>query len=996
MRSCRPGIPHGRVAARAIAATIVALVAVLCARDAGAQLDFQSLETRNMRVVYYDSSHAYIIPHLSRCFENSIGFYNRFVGYTPYEHVTILLQDFDDYGYAGTSTIPNNYLTLGIEPFEYVYETCPTNERFNWVMSHELWHVVASEKASHTDRVFRGIFQGKVLADAENPESMIYSYLCSPRRFAPRWYHEGSAVFIETWLAGGIGRALGGYDEMTFRAMVRDSAFFYDLIGLESEGTTSDFQIGQNSYLYGTRFMSYLALHFGPEKVVEWVNRDDGSKAYYASEFKKVFGFPIDDEWQKWIAFEHQFQKENLARIREFPVTRERVACERALGSVSRGFVDPETGKLLVAVNYPGAFAHVAAIDLTSGKIEKVHDVQTPALYYVTSLAFDEKNRTLFYTTNNGKHWRDLNVVDLRTKETRRLITNCRIGDLAFCRADSMLWGVQHHNGFSTIVRVAPPYDEWSSILPVMDFKYGTDVFDLDVSPDGKVLSASMLEINGSVKLVRFEVPELLRGQAGYSVLYEFTNTAPANFVFSQDGAHLYGTSYQTGVSNVFKWSFADQSMKCVTNTEIGFFRPIPMGDSLVVFSYTSDGFRPAVIADTTLEDVNAVRYLGQAVVDRWPVVKEWKLGSPREVNLDSVTTYQGPYHKFGSMTTASLYPIVEAYKAYTSIGVRWNFMDPLGMHGGDIKLGVTPTSSLPDEELVHAALEYRHYPWSLRGAYNKADFYDFFGPTKTSRKGYGVGLQRSDFIISDKPRFLEYTIDVAYYGGLERLPYNQNVLATFDSYAAATASLDYKRTQSSIGSVDSEKGIRWSLGLEGNLVNEDFYTKGTVELDLGFLTPIDHSSIWLRTAGGYSRGDRNDSFASFYFGGFGNNYVDHKEVKRYRDYDRFPGVEIDEIAGTNFAKAMVEWTLPPVRFRRVGFQQLYCTYARTALFASGIVTNLDEAAFRREVGNFGAQIDFRLVIFSALESTLSFGYAVADEENHRMDDEFMISLKIM
>jgi hypothetical protein len=990
-----PTISGNRFRSAAIVTAAAALVAAMpCAGRA--QLDFQCLETSDMRVIYYDPEHAYIMPHLARCFANSMAFYYDFVGYTPYEHVTILLQDFDDYGYAGTSTIPNNYLTLGIEPFEYVYETCPTNERFNWVMSHELWHVVASEQASHTDRVFRGIFQGKVLADSDDPESMIYSYLCSPRRFAPRWYHEGSAVFIETWLAGGIGRALGGYDEMVFRAMVEDDAYFYDLVGLESEGTTSDFQIGQNSYLYGTRFMSYLAFTYGPEKIVEWVDRDDGSEAYYASEFKRVFGAKIDDVWKQWIAFEHEFQRQNLARIREYPVTPERVACERALGSVSRGYVDKETGKLLVAVNYPGTFAHVAAIDLKSGALEKIHDVQTPALYYVTSLAFDEAGRTLFYTTNNGKHWRDLNAIDLRTKESRRLVTNCRVGDLAFCRADSLLWGVQHHNGFSTIVCIAPPYNAWNKILPVMEFKYGTDVFDLDVSPDGSKLTGSMLEINGAVKLVSFSTDDLLRGRAGYSVLHEFTNTAPANFVFSEDGAYLYGTSYQTGVSNVFRWSFADETMECVTNAAIGYFRPIPMGDSLVVFSYTSEGFRPAVIADTTLEDVNAIRYLGQEVVERWPVVKEWKLGSPAEVDLDSLVVYQGPYHKFGSMTTASLYPIVEAYKSYTSIGVRWNFMDPLGLHGGDVKLGVTPTSSLPDNELVHAALKYRHYPWTLKAVYNKADFYDFFGPTKTSRKGYGVMLERSDYLISDKPRFLEYAVDVAYYGGLERLPYNQNVLATFDSYAAATASLDYKRTQSSIGSADTEKGIHWNLGLEANLVNEDFYTKGTAALDYGFLTPIEHSSIWFRTAGGYSRGNRDDSFASFYFGGFGNNYVDDKEVKRYRDLERFPGVAIDEIAGTNFAKGTVEWTLPPVRFRHVGIPQLFCTYARTAVFASGIVTNWDDTAFRQEVGNVGGQIDFRLVIFSALESTLSLGYAAAKEESHRMDTEFMISLKIL
>ena len=178
--------------------------------------------------------------------------------------------------------------------------------------------------------------------------------------------------------------------------------------------------------------------------------------------------------------------------------------------------------------------------------------------------------------------------------------------------------------------------------------------------------------------------------------------------------------------------------------------------------------------------------------------------------------------------------------------------------------------------------------------------------------------------------------------------------------------------------------------------MNEDFYGKGTAELDVGVLTPIDHSSIWLRGAGGYSRGNRDDSFASFYFGGFGNNYVDHQDVKRYRDYDRYPGVEIDEIAGINFTRLMVEWTLPPVKFRRVGLPQLYCTYARAALFTTGLVTNLDDDAFRREAINWGGQVDFRLVIFSALESTLSIGGAAAKAEGRDTETEFMISLKIM
>src|SRR5436309_1639077 len=81
----------------------------------------------------------------------------------------------------------------------------------------------------------------------------------APRLSAPRRLHEGIAVFCLTWMAGGSWRSQGAYDEMLFRSMVRDSSHFWDPLGLESEGIRVDFQVGVNSYLYGTRFMDYLA-----------------------------------------------------------------------------------------------------------------------------------------------------------------------------------------------------------------------------------------------------------------------------------------------------------------------------------------------------------------------------------------------------------------------------------------------------------------------------------------------------------------------------------------------------------------------------------------------------------------------------------------------------------------------------------------------------------------------------------------------------------------
>ena len=40
-----------------------------------------------------------------------------------------------------------------------------------------------------------------------------------------------------------------------------------------------DFQVGVNDYLYGSRFISYLALTYGPERMVDWLRREFPARA---------------------------------------------------------------------------------------------------------------------------------------------------------------------------------------------------------------------------------------------------------------------------------------------------------------------------------------------------------------------------------------------------------------------------------------------------------------------------------------------------------------------------------------------------------------------------------------------------------------------------------------------------------------------------------------------------------------------------------------------
>jgi hypothetical protein len=165
---------------------------------------------------------------------------------------------------------------------------------------------------------------------------------------------------------------------------------------------------------------------------------------------------------------------------------------------------------------------------------------------------------------------------------------------------------------------------------------------------------------------------------------------------------------------------------------------------------------------------------------------------------------------------------------------------------------------------------------------------------------------------------------------------------------------------------------------------------------DYGFELPLPHSSLWLRTAAGASSGNRDNPVANFYFGAFGNNYVDAGSVKRYREYASMPGFGIDEISGQSFIRELVEWNLPPVVFESVGTPGLYLNWLRPAVFAAGLWTDPTRSGRRKDYQSVGVQADLRFSVLHWYEMTLSVGYAVGFQGARRSGDELMISLKII
>ena len=250
-------------------------------------------------------------------------------------------------------------------------------------------------------------------------------------------------MFVETWMAGGLGRAQGAYDEMVFRSMVRDGSRFYDPLGLVSEGVKIDFQIEVNSYLYGTRFLSYLAYERSPEQVIEWARRGEGTKAYYASQFRKVFGRSLDDAWQRLDLVGARLPAEEPRLGAPVPAHAvSRTSRPRALGSVSRAYFDAQKQALYAGLNYPGIVSHLGAISLADGPVRKLADVKGPRST-PSPRSPGTPARARSSTPPTTTQLRDLLSLSPDTGKPRLLLKDARIGDLVYSAAEQALWGVR-------------------------------------------------------------------------------------------------------------------------------------------------------------------------------------------------------------------------------------------------------------------------------------------------------------------------------------------------------------------------------------------------------------------------------------------------------------------------------------------------------------------------------------------------------------------------
>ncbi len=964
------------------------LIIRITERDFG---DWYVKESDHFKIIYRDS-HSHLINHMLASAENSLKLLMKIFNYKPKEKIIINTYDVSDYGFGGTTTIPENYIRIEIEPLESGYEAIPYSERFQWLLSHELVHIVVNDKAGGFESSLRSVF-GKVLPERNQPLSVFYSLLTNHNRYTPRWFQEAIAVFVETWFSGGYGRLLGSFDEMYFRTLVNEKLNFPSDVEIENYTSHTSMFLENILYLYGTRFVGHLSDKYGVDKLIEWFSLEsDDFYPSLKSKFEKIYGSEFDDEWNKFIKDEIDFQNQNILTLKTAPQTQIKRISEESFGWITKPNFDSRNNTLIFGYHKPSNLAQITKFNLGTKLYEQLITLPTPSIIQVASITYDEAYRQMFYTTNNNQLFRDLLMYDFNSKKEKLLFENIRIGSLTISPEKHELWGVQHQSGKTVLIRSKYPYTEAQSLSA---FLVGDELQDLSINRKGDLLAATMHFSNGQQSITIADVREIDKGNP---IIFRpiSSNGTPENPSWSLDGNFLYWNAYVNGVANIYRYDISTEEIMPLTNTIQGLFRPVEISvDSLLAFEFTTDGFIPVVFKIKKTERLPAIQYFGQRLLDKSPELLKWNLKPAKEI-IDSINiTKEDSYNSLKSISPITFIPTISGFQSRIVLGFYSQFNDPLLFHDLSVEAGISPFKETTNDIKYHLRLKYSfHQKLILAAEHNATDFYDLFNKRKRGMLGSRFAVGYNYFWVYDNPLKIKHSTELSLYKDIKYINDNQTEVSIPD-YLILKSELDIKDIRKTIGSIEWESGdwIRLSvLGYTSDPDNPKYSGQIMGEWDKYFLMFFNHNVLQFKIAGGYLFEKEEIPETKFYFGGFGNRAIENEPVKQYTKMFRFPGVPIYSIVANKFVKIMIANSLPPVRFPGASILGIDLKNINLSIFSQGLYS---DSPFVGKAIDAGAQINFVLQHWYNLETTLSAGIAKAWWQGSS-DQEWFISFKLL
>ncbi|MDQ3389416.1 MAG: hypothetical protein M3483_07935, partial [Gemmatimonadota bacterium] len=489
----------------------------------------------------------------------------------PRGKIDLLVADNVDFANGYATPLPTNRVVIYAHPPVGEPSLAFYDDWLELVITHELAHVFHLDYAGSVYRPLRSVF-GR-------------APFLFPSVLVPGWVIEGLATHLESELTRS-GRVRGTMHDMALRTAILQDAFFsID----RATGSPVTWPGGSTRYIYGSLFIAHLAERYGEEKVGEFVRAVGGSFIPYRlnAAAERSFGISFTRAWEEWEA---------QLRARYLPLA---AALRR------KGLTEPEI------LTPAGRYASFPRFSPEGTRISYAastgrDDRATRVIYLVS----DEDRVALRRTTLGPAGWlaggdslliaqleftdpyriySDLYRTSSRDDEEVRITEHARLSDPDPSR-DGLRAAVVESTGGSNVPAILDLRSATTRRLaePSLDVHWALPRF----SPRGDRVAVSRWRSGGFYDIVILDTTG--------RILQELTadRAVDASPAWSPDGEYIVFSSDRTGISNLYAYHLAADSLWQVTNVLTGAFQPDVSPDARwIVFSlYAEDGYHIARI----------------------------------------------------------------------------------------------------------------------------------------------------------------------------------------------------------------------------------------------------------------------------------------------------------------------------------------------------------------------------------------------------------------
>lgn len=531
-------------------------------------LDWRTVLTPHFRV-HYHRGEAQLADRMAHLGEEVLPVLAKALGHFPEDPIHIILTDETDSANGLADVLPYNHVLLFAAVPDVGSGLGDFDEYRRMLLTHELAHIVHLDDISGLPALANRII-GKQL---------------SPNLVAPRWLIEGLAVWLETTLTS-RGRGTSSLTDMVIRAQIYDGV----LPSIDEFTTSRRAYPGATApYLYGGRFMSFIARRHGPDAIGEMTHHYGGRVVPYGLNIvaRDATGEDFVSMYEAWVEEERALAQAVLERV-----------------------VDPTPFRLL-----PGLPAIVHGLRFSpSGRAALVlvpRDDDPELVFYEAPTGADgslgpelgrlRTSEGLGAFTPDGQRFvavvsdvvehrfrfRDLEVIDLSTWTRRRRTEGARLSDpdVGLRGGGLEIAAVAQEGGHTRIVRLSVDGDD----RPRTEVDRGpaAQLFSPRYAKDGRALVYGVAEASGIRRLIWRDLADGTERElcSSQSLLHD-----PR---FSADGRSLLFTDDRDGIFDVYAVDLEGREVTRRTRVTTGVFEPIESPDGARLFARvaTSGGF---------------------------------------------------------------------------------------------------------------------------------------------------------------------------------------------------------------------------------------------------------------------------------------------------------------------------------------------------------------------------------------------------------------------